>query len=336
MRPTPALKEHRRAMAETDQLPISSGFHAKSTAHDVIAGIDLTGRNAIVTGGYSGIGLEMVRALAGAGARVTVPARRVDVAQAALANVPGEIEIAAMDLEDPASVEKFARDYDETTRGLDILINNAGIMACPLARTAKGWERQFAVNHLGHMILSLGLAPAMQRAKSARLVQLSSTAHIRSDVQWEDPFFEKTPYDKWAAYGSSKSANALFALAVDRRGRDVGVRAFSVHPGGIFTDLQRHLPDEEVVAMGWKNADGSVPPAIAAMFKTPEQGASTAVWAATAPGLNGRGGVYCEDCDIAFLANAGSQRWEHARPWIASDEKAERLWAMSEKMLDDA
>ncbi len=323
-------------MAAQDQQPIGSGFGAKSTASEVLAGIDLAGRNAIVTGGYSGLGLETVRALAGAGARVTVPARRVEVAEAALADVTGDIEIAAMDLADLQTVEKFTREYDETKRGLDILINNAGIMACPEGRVGPGWERQFGTNHLGHMAMSLALAPSMQRANSARVVCLSSTGHVRSDVHWDDPHFNNTPYDKWDAYGQAKSANALFALGVDHRGRDVGVRAFSVHPGGIFTPLQRHLSDEEMVALGWKAPDGSIPPQIKAMFKTPEQGASTSVWAATSPQLEGRGGVYCEDCDIAKLADENSQRWEHARPWICDDEKAERLWSMSEKMLADA
>ena len=323
-------------MAIRDQQPIKSGFHAKSTAQEVLEGIDLTGKHAIVTGGYSGIGLETVRALAGAGATVTVPARRLDAAEAALGSVAGTIEIAEMDLADLKSVQRFTADYDSTGRGLDILINNAGIMACPETRVGPGWERQFAVNHLGHMLFSLNLATAMQRAPSARLVQLSSTAHVRSDVHWDDPHFHNHPYDKWDAYGQAKSANALFALGVDRRGRDVGVRAFSVHPGGIFTPLQRHLTDEEMVALGWKNADGTVPPQVAAMFKSPEQGAATSVWAATSPALDGKGGVYCEDCNIAQLATADSQRWEHARPWICDDDRAERLWEMSEKMLADA
>ncbi|KCZ92796.1 oxidoreductase [Hyphomonas johnsonii] len=323
-------------MAAKDQLPLGSGFHAKSTAREVLEGIDLSGKNVIVTGGYSGIGLETVRALAGAGARVTVPARRVEAAETALADIPGDIEIAEMDLADLKSVKAFTHAYDSTNRGLDILINNAGIMACPEARVGPGWERQFGVNHLGHMAMSLALAPAMQRAESSRLVALSSTAHIRSDVHWDDPHFNKHPYEKWDAYGQAKSANALFALGVDHRGRDVGVRAFSVHPGGIFTPLQRHLTDEEMVALGWKAEDGTIPPQVQAMFKTPEQGAATSVWAATSPALEGRGGVYCENCDIAELATADSQRWEHARPWICDDEKAERLWDMSEKMLANA
>jgi NAD(P)-dependent dehydrogenase (short-subunit alcohol dehydrogenase family) len=323
-------------MAAQDQAPIGSGFHAKSSAADVVRGVDLSGRNVIVTGGYSGIGLETVRALASAGARVTVPARRADVAAEALAPVAGEIEIASMDLGDVASVRKFADDYLETGRDLDILINNAGIMATPFGRVGKGWETQFGTNHLGHMALALKLAPALQAAEGARVVALSSTGHIRSDVIWDDPHYTTRPYDKWEAYGQAKSANALFALGVDLLGREVGVRAFSVHPGGIFTPLQRHLTDEEMAALGWKNADGTIPPAVQAMFKTPEQGASTTVWAATSPQLAGKGGVYCEDCDIARMAGPDSQRWQHAREWIADDARAQRLWDMSEKMLADA
>lgn len=323
-------------MAATDQTPIGSGFHAKSTAQEVIDGIDLTGRNVIVTGGYSGIGLETVRALAGAGARVTVPARRVDAAEAALADIPGDIEIAAMDLADLATVRKFTADFEDTGRALDILVNNAGVMACPETRVGPGWERQLGVNHLAHMAMSLALAPALERADGARLVALSSTAHVRSDVIWDDPNYESHPYDKWEAYGQSKSACALFALGVDHRGKEIGVRAFSVHPGGIFTPLQRHLTDEEMAELGWKNPDGTIPPQVQAMFKTPEQGASTSVWAATSPALADKGGVYCEDCDIAKLATEESQRWEHARPWICDDEKAERLWDISETMLSKA
>ena len=323
-------------MAAQDQTPIGSGFHGKSTAAEVISGIDLSGKNAVVTGGYSGIGLETVRALASAGARVTVPARRLDTAEAALADVAGDIEIASMDLADLASIEKFTREYDETGRGLDILINNAGIMACPLARVGPGWESQFGINHLGHMAMSLALAPAMQRTDGARLVALSSTGHIRSGIKWDDPNYTERAYDKWEAYGQAKTADALFALGVDRRGRDVGIRAFSVHPGGIFTPLQRHLPEEEMVALGWKAPDGTIPPMVQAMFKTPEQGASTTVWCATSPQLADRGGVYCEDCDIAQLATDESQRWEHVRTWACDDEGAERLWSLSEKMLADA
>ena len=162
---------------------------------------------------------------------------------------------------------------------------------------------------------------------------LSSTAHVRSDVHWDDPHFTVHPYDKWEAYGQAKSANALFALGADRRWDGDGISAFSVHPGGIFTPLQRHLSDQEMAALGWKNPDGTIPEQVKAMFKTPEQGAATATWAATSPQLEGRGGEYCEDCDIARLADETSQRWQHAREWITDEARAERLWDMSEIML---
>ena len=323
-------------MAAQDQKPVGSGFGAKTPALDTLEGIDLSGKNAIVTGGYSGIGIETVRALASVGATVTVPARRPDAAAKALGEVSGDIEVASMDLADLSSVKAFASDYVGTGRPLDILINNAGIMACPLDRVGPGWEKQFGVNQLGHMAMTLGLLPALQKADRSRLVALSSTAHIRGDVNWDDPHYNTNEYDKWDAYAQAKSANALFALGADRKWDEYGVTAFGVHPGGIFTPLQRHLTDEEMAALGWKNPDGTIPPAVQAMFKTPEQGASTSVWAATSAQLDDRGGEYCEDCDIAQLATEDSQRWEHAREWICDEEKADRLWSMSEAMLADA
>ena len=322
-------------MAAKDQVPVGSGFHAKSTAAEVVSGIDLSGKHAVVTGGYSGIGLETVRALAGAGATVTVPARRPDAAREALAGISG-VTVAAMDLADLASVRRFAQDHAAAHPKLHLLINNAGIMACPLTRVGPGWESQFGTNHLGHLALYQGLVPSLRAANGARVVALSSTGHVRSDVIWDDPNYQSRTYDKWEAYGQSKSSNALFALGVDLRERGNGIRAFSVHPGGIFTNLQRHLPDEEMVALGWKSADGTIPDMIKAMFKTPEQGASTTVWAATAPKLDGKGGVYCEDCDIAPAATPDSKRWEHAREWISDDARAEKLWAMSDTFLANA
>lgn len=323
-------------MSATNQKPVGSGFGAKTPAAEVVSGIDLSGRNVVVTGGYSGIGLETVRALADAGARVTVPARNLVKAKDNLAGVAGDVSIAEMDLADIASVKAFAGNILSGKQPLHILINNAGIMACPEARVGPGWESQFGVNHLGHMALGLALLPALRHAEKARVVALSSTAHIGGGILWDDPHFLSKPYDKWRAYSQAKTANALFALALDIRERDNDIRAFSVHPGGIFTPLQRHLPDEEMVALGWKNADGTMPPAVKALFKTPEQGASTSVWAATSSQLDGLGGVYCEDCDIARMADEDSQRWEHVRPWACDDSDAERLWDISEKMLAEA
>jgi len=304
------------------------------TAADVS---DQTGKTVFITGANTGLGFEAAKVLAGKGARVLIGCRSKEKAgiarKAILADHPkADIAVVELDLANLASVTRAAAVVAKEPQ-LDILINNAGIMACPEARVGPGWESQFGINHLGHMAMSQGLMAAMQRADSPRLVALSSTAHIRSDVHWDDPHFNNHPYEKWDAYGQAKSANALFALGLDNQHAETGIRAFSVHPGGIFTPLQRHLPDEEMVALGWKNADGTTPPAIQAMFKTPEQGASTSVWAATSPKLAGMGGVYCEDCDIAKMATEDSQRWEHAREWITDDEKADRLWTLSEQML---
>ena len=309
-------------MAAADQMPIGSGFHAKSTAREVVDGIDLTGRNAIVTGGYSGIGLETVRALAGAGARVTVPARRVDAAEAALANVPGEIEIAAMDLEDLSSVRKFTSDFEETGRALDILINNAGIMACPETRVGPGWERQLGVNHLAHMAMSLALAPALERADGARLVALSSTAHVRSDVIWDDPNYESHPYDKWEAYGASKTANALFATELNRRFSSEGITVNCVHPGVIMTDLSRSLTEDDFTSIATEGMK----------FKTVECGAATSVWAAVSPQLEGQGGYYLEDCHVGVELPASHMLAGYC-DYALDNALAKKLWQKTEKLL---
>ncbi len=321
-------------MGPTSQKPIGSGFNRNSTAMEVIGSTQLSGKTAIVTGGYSGIGIETTRALCNAGATVIVPARRPDIAKDVLKTVAGNHEVHKMDLADLKSVKAFA-DEISSLRAIHILINNAGIMACPEGRVGPGWEMQFGVNHLGHFALYLGLRDALAKASGSRVVALSSIAHVRSEIKWEDPHYRNTPYEKWEAYGQAKTANALFAMGVDSRGTDDGIKAFSIHPGGIFTPLQRHLPDEEMVALGWKNADGSIPPAIEAMFKTPEQGAATTVWAATSDKLAEIGGVYCEDVDVATLANKDSKRWEHVREWACDPEKAEKLWQMSLRMLEE-
>ena len=320
-------------MTQTPQKPIGSGFGHDTSVDDIVGNTDLSGKNYIVTGGYSGLGLEGVKALAKAGAHVTVPARNRAKAETALSPYSGQIEIANMDLSDLESVRKFAADYADTQRPLHALINNAGVMACPLSRIGNGWESQFATCHIGHFELTKGLEHTLKNTENARVVALSSTAHIISDIHWDDPHFNKHDYDKWQAYGQAKSANALFALGLDRQWQADGVRGFSVHPGGIFTPLQRHLTDEEMVVLGWKNADGTIPPAVQAMFKTPEQGGATALWCALSPQLSGMGGVYCEDCDIAQAADENSQRYHHARDWICDPDKADKLWDMTETMI---
>ena len=325
-------------MAISDQIPTQSGFHAKSTGTEVLSGIDLTGKTAIVTGGYSGIGLETVRCLAASGASVIVPVRSPDKARENLAGVDGDVKTAALDLADLASVRAFAKSAVEGHTQLDLLINNAGIMACPEARVGPGWESQFGVNHMGHFALTAGLMPLLSATPGARVVALSSTAHKVSDILWDDIQYENTPYDKWQAYGQAKTANALFANGLSRRLKETGGSAFSVHPGGIFTPLQRHLPQEEMIALGWLDESGEPSELAKQGFKTPEQGASTSLWAATSAKLDGKPGVYCEDCDIAAPTDPDSPmaRYMGVDPHACDDGSAERLWEISERLLEDA
>jgi len=308
----------------TPQHKIGSGFGATTTADEVIAGLDLTGRLAIVTGGYSGIGLGTTRALVRAGAHVVVPARRVDAARAALGDIA---EVDELDLADLDSVHDFADRFLATGRDIDILVDNAGIMACPETRVGPGWEAQFATNHLGHFALVGRLWPRLVTGGGARVVSVSSAGHRRSDIRWDDPWFERG-YDKWAAYGQAKTANVLFAVELDRRGRDAGVRAFAVHPGLILTNLVRHVPLREQVEQGWVDESGNP---THPQFKTPEQGAATQLWAATSPQLTDLGGVYLEDCDVAELTDSADSV-PGIRPYAIDPDAARRLWAMSAEL----
>ncbi|MET9788636.1 SDR family NAD(P)-dependent oxidoreductase [Streptomyces canus] len=310
----------------TAQHKIGSGFGAHSTAADVLAGIDLSGKLAIVTGGYSGLGLETTRALTKAGARVVVPARRPDTAWKALAGLDG-VELDELDLGDLESVRAFAERFLESGRTVDLVIDNAGIMACPETRVGPGWEAQFATNHLGHFALVNRLWPAIEPG-GARVVSVSSRAHHFSGMRWDDVHW-RTGYDKWQAYGQAKTANVLFAVHLDKLGADRGVRAFSLHPGGILTPLQRHLPKAEMVERGWIDEQGNV--LNPSGFKSPEQGAATQVWAATSPQLAGMGGVYLEDCDIAEPAVDGDET-SGVRAWATDPEQAERLWTLSAEL----
>lgn len=325
-------------MSRSDQVPTNSGFTGRSTGDEVLAGIDLTGRTAIVTGGYSGLGLETTRALARAGARVVVAVRTPEKAADSLADIEGQVETAPLDLSELPSVRAFADQMVQRLDRLDLLINNAGIMACPLARVGPGWESQFGVNHMGHFALTQGLLPLLRHADRPRVVCLSSGAHKRSDIRWNDIGYDRSPYDKWQAYGQAKTANALFANALSRRLRDDGGRAFAVHPGGIFTPLQRHLPTEEMIALGWLGEDGQPSEMARRGFKTPEQGCATTLWAATSALLDDTPGVYCEDCDIAEPTDPTSPmaRYRGVDDHATSDDSAERLWAISEDLLAQA
>jgi NAD(P)-dependent dehydrogenase (short-subunit alcohol dehydrogenase family) len=307
----------------SQQHPLPSGYGPLTTAREVLGERHLDGWNVIVTGGAAGIGLETTRTLAAAGAHVIVPARSPEKAEAALAGVRN-VELARLDLADPASIDAFAASFLASDRPLHRLVNNAGIMAAPLSRDARGIESHLATNHLGHFQLTGRLWPALVRG--ARVVTLSSRGHARSGpgFDFEDPNFERRPYDKWIAYGQSKTANVLFAVGLDRRGAEHGIRAFAVHPGAIVTDLVRHMSNEETeqaIALAKKIG----------VVKTVEQGASTTVWCATSAQLDGIGGVYCEDTDVAAIVSADADTATGVRPWAIDPAAAERLWALSER-----
>jgi NAD(P)-dependent dehydrogenase (short-subunit alcohol dehydrogenase family) len=306
----------------TPQQRIGSGYGAKTTASEVLAGLDLSGRLALVTGGYSGIGLETTRALAGAGANVIVPARRPDAAREALSGV-ANTRLETLDLGDLDSVAALAQKLLDAGDAIDIVVDSAGIMACPETRLGPGWEAQFATNHLGHYALVNRIWPLIAHG-GGRVVAVSSGGHRRSPIRWDDIQFEHG-YDKWNAYGQAKTANVLFAVQLDALGQGAGVRSFALHPGGIMTPLQRHLSQEEMRERGWIDEEGTP---INPQFKSPEQGAATQTWAATSPQLDGLGGVYCEDCEIAEV-NDDPQGTTGVRSYAIAPGEAERLWALS-------
>jgi NAD(P)-dependent dehydrogenase (short-subunit alcohol dehydrogenase family) len=315
---------------------ITSPFGAKSTAREVIAGHDLSGKVAIVTGAATGIGVETARALALAGAEVIIAARKPDLGEevANAINEEAGLKRASFGMVDLASLESirhFAHVWGD--RPINLLINNAGVMASPLMRTADGFEMQFGTNHLGHFLLSVLLAPnliagAKASGKTSRLVSLSSIGHRRAGVNFDDPNYNDRPYDKWESYGQAKTANSLFAVGFDKRFKDQGVRANAVMPGGIMTPLQRHMTLDEQRAMGWLDENDKPREG----FKTTEQGAATSVWAAVGDELEGQGGLYLEDC-------AQAVPWSQERPWngvmphALDPEAADRLWDLSAKTV---
>jgi NAD(P)-dependent dehydrogenase (short-subunit alcohol dehydrogenase family) len=327
-------------MTTTAQQPLTSGFGADSTAGEVIKGVDLTGRTAIVTGGASGIGVATVRALHGAGAQVIVLARNTDGARDTLRELDG-VQVEPFDLGDFASIDAFAEGFLAEDRPLHLLINNAGIMATPLERDARGNEMQFAVNHLGHFRLTTRLWPALAAAGGARVVALSSRGHRYSPVVFEDLAFEHRPYEPFLGYGQSKTANSLFALEADRRGQADGIRAFAVHPGAILdTSLTRYIDPAALRAAGVEEVDGKLVLNTGRRVKTVEQGAATTVWCATSSALNGLGGVYCEDCDISPVVDAetlaestGLLELPGVLPYAVDQDAAARLWEVSEKLM---
>lgn len=312
-------------MTTADRHPSDSPFSAASTAGDVMADIDLTGLTAVVTGGYSGLGLETTRSLTAAGARVLVPARRPDVARSALRRVDG-CDVISMDLADLGSVRAAAAQVRDAVGKLDLLMAIAGVMATPQHHVGPGWEGQLAVNHFGHFALVCELYPLLTAANGSRVVVNSSAGHALSAIRWHDPHF-RTGYDKWLAYGQAKTANSLFAVHLDTLGTNDGVRAFSLHPGKIITGLQREMSRREQIERGWIDQQGNV---IGPDFKTASQGAATGLWAATSVSLDDRGGSYLEDCDIAEVSDPDTPMDDGGvRAYAKDPDAAARLWELS-------
>jgi len=293
-------------------------FGATSTTDDVMAGIDLSGKTAVVTGASAGLGVETTRALAAAGAHVVMAVRDKAKGEAAAERVRAgaagaSVELGQLDLASLDSIRTFVAWLSERQPRIDLLINNAGVMAPPLLRTTEGFELQMGTNHLGHFLLTNVLTPAITAAAPARVINLSSRGHMRSDIRWDDPHWRTTEYDKWEGYGQSKTANILFTVELDRRLHDEGVRAFAVHPGVIMTELSRHLSRDDVGTLRSRSPGGRLE------FKTAEQGAATTVWGATSPDLDGNGGLYLDDCQIGEPA-----------PYALDPDSAARLWTWSE------
>jgi NAD(P)-dependent dehydrogenase (short-subunit alcohol dehydrogenase family) len=317
---------------DTETARVTSDRDRTATALDMVEGIDLAGRNAIVTGGASGIGIETVRALARAGANVTIAARNETSAEAIAGEINAELgaERVAWDrleLGDLASVRDFAARWGD--RPLSILINNAGVMACPLGRTKDGFETQFGTNHLGHFLLSTLLVPALRKGAPSRLVSLSSAGHMSSPIDFDDPNYLVRDYHPFKAYGQAKTANALFAVEFDRRYRDEGIRAFSVMPGVINTNLNRHMTAELREELGIQPGSKT---GLEAMYKSPAQGASTSVWAAASPDLEGHGGLYLENNAEAVPWDKSLPRGVGVMPHALDPDAARRLWDLSEDL----
>ena len=310
-----------------------SSFGPTSTTDEVLDGIDLTGRRFLVTGASAGLGVETTRALAAHGASVSMAVRDVAKGTAAreavLAAVPdADLELRELDLASLASVRSFAPSFLEDHPRLDVLIGNAGVMACPQGATTDGFELQFGTNHLGHHLLARLLAPALVAAEAARVVLLSSAGHRISDVDLDDPGFERTPYDPWIAYGRSKTANVLCAVGIDQHLKDHGVRAFGVHPGGIMTELGRHLTKETMEAMAKFRPPGSG----TMTFKSVPQGAATSVYTATSSDLDGLGALYLEDCGISEATN-DPLALTGVRPYALDPDRADALWGLSDRLV---
>ncbi|WP_104383260.1 SDR family NAD(P)-dependent oxidoreductase [Sphingobacterium sp. HMA12] len=313
------------------QYPIGSGFNAASTSRDVIQGIDLTGKIAIVTGGNTGIGLETTKTLAEAGATVIVPARDVEKAKRNLNGV-ANIEIEAMDLMDPASIDAFAEKFILSGRPLHLLINNAGIMWVPLRWDSRGIESQLATNYLAQFQLTARLWTALKQANGARVVNVSSGGHQFSDFNFEDPNFKKREYETLLGYGQSKTAVNLFSLELAGRAKPFNVNAYSLCPGAVGdTELAREAPNDLFQKLGYTDIEGNLLPEVAKLLKTIPQGAATTIWCATSPLLNALSGVYCNNVEVSSLDTDVSSIGG-VKPYSLDRDSAKRLWSVTEEL----
>jgi NAD(P)-dependent dehydrogenase (short-subunit alcohol dehydrogenase family) len=317
---------------------MSKTFGATSTTDEVLEGLDLGGKRILVTGVSAGLGVETARVLAAHGATVVGAARDLGKARGATEAVRadaahgGGLELIELDLASLASVRACADALLAAGKPFDLVIANAGVMACPKGTTADGFETQFGTNHLGHFVLVNRIAPLMK--SGARLVNLSSSGHRFSDVNLEDPNFEHTEYTEFGAYGRSKTANVLFAVEFDRRHRGSGVRATAVHPGGIQTELGRYMTPEVREAL-IANINASQPPGAPAFsWKTIPQGAATSVWAGVVADANAVGGQFCEDCHVAEIVDDPNFRGG-VRSYALDADHAKALWAKSEEMVGE-
>jgi NAD(P)-dependent dehydrogenase (short-subunit alcohol dehydrogenase family) len=301
----------------------------ETTAEEVARDLDLDGETIVVTGGSAGLGIETIRVLSMHGAKVVSVVRDSEKGGRAIdqirESVPdADIEIAVLDLSDLDSVRRGGDEIAKRFPKIDRLINNAGVMACPLGRTAQDFELQLGTNHLGHFVLTSRLIASVLAGSPGRVVNLSSGGHQLSSFRFDDPFFEKEPYDKWVAYGQAKTANILFSVGLDKRFKGRGVRAFAVHPGAIMTELGRHLQPEDIKVLMDRRGGREM------VYKTVPQGAATTVWTATTSDLDGRGGLYCEDSHVAETIDepgTGSGVMSYALDEAAAD----RLWSLSEE-----
>jgi len=318
-----------------EEASMSASFGAESTADDVLAGRDLGGKRAVVTGVSAGLGVEIARSLAAHGAAVIGTARDLGKAGRATGGLDpgGRLELMEMDLASLKSVRGCADTLIARGDPIDLVICNAGVMACPEGRTEDGFEIQFGTNHLGHFVFVNRIAPLL--TQGARLVSVSSGGHRFSDVDLDDPNFDRTPYDKWAAYGRSKTANILFAVEFDRRYRDRGIRAVAVRPGSVKTELGRHMNREQSKAIFQSVKEQVKKQGPAMVWKSIAQGAATPVWAGVAANMDEVGGRFCEDCHLAELTEGRDPGMAGVLPYALDPARARALWAKSEEMVGE-